>query len=341
MTESNNLFHSEEDFYRAFVNGLENMLSLEELGAFILVLANATFETELYAELKPELEGRFKYWRDQLEKGELDKFAPDDVEVFKKLASTGFENLKTTEFKHAGIWRLQFNQLRSFRPSRNASRVIESISEAFNPEGFHFNKPFLQKEVFWQGEIFDKKFKLLYNKFPFASLHGLLLIEPEAEKAQFLDKSSHDLIWRLLEEHAARLPMGVGYNAMGGFASVNHQHFQTFVSRKKYPVELACWDHNGGNLHYPVNCKKLFDAEAAWNHLAMLHDANVAYNLLFRQGEMYCLTRRFQGGYAHSDWTSGFAWSEVSGAVSIADYERLSTLTEADIEIELKKLQRL
>jgi hypothetical protein len=341
MDGNDNLFHSEEQFYRAFITGLETMLASDELGAFILVLANASFETELYAELRPQLAERFQYWREQLHKGALDRFSPDDVTVFRQLAETGFENLKTTSFRHAGIWQLQFNQLRSFRPSRNAANAIESISQPFNPDGFHFNKPFLQKEVFWQGLIYDKNIKLLYNKFPFASLHGLLLVEPEAEKPQLLDQAAHDFIWRLLDEHASHLPMGVGYNAMGGYASVNHQHFQTFVSRKKYPVELACWEHNGGHLLYPVSCKKFYDAAAAWEHLNTLHEANVAYNLLFRKEAMYCLTRRFQGGYSQAQWTSGFAWSEVSGTVSLADHEILKQLTEKDIETELKKLQRL
>ena len=137
------------------------------------------------------------------------------------------------------------------------------------------------------------------------------------------------------------MPMGVGYNAMGGFASVNHQHFQTFVSRKKYPVELACWEHNGGQLHYPVSCRKFLNTTDAWSHLSTLHEANVAYNLLFRKGEMYCMTRRFQGSYPHADWTSGFAWSEVSGSVAVADREMFNQLTEAEIENELKKLLRL
>ena len=165
--------------------------------------------------------------------------------------------------------------------------------------------------------------------------------EPEAEKPQLLDSGAHEFIWQLLGEQAVRLPMGVGYNSMGGYASVNHQHFQTFVSRKKYPVELSCWEHNGGNLSYPVNCKKFFDAAEAWSHINMLHEANVPYNLLFRNGEMYCVTRRFQGSYVHADWTSGFAWSEVNGAVSIADREIFNQLTETDVEAELKKLQRL
>lgn len=337
------VFSSEEHFRQAFILGLENMLQSAELGAFILVLANATFEPEIYQRLKQPLAGRFKEWTNLfLQDAEVvKKSAVDDVAVFKQLMALGFDALNLTEHRMQGIWQLQYNQLRSFRPPRNADRKFATLSETFNENGFNFNKPFLQKEVFWQGAIAGRNVKLLYNKFPFASLHGLFVIEPDANKPQLLEKPDHELVWQFLHIAATNLPMAMGYNSLGAYASVNHQHFQSFVSKKKYPLELSCWEHNGGSMHYPLACRKFIQADEAWEYLQTLHQADIPYNLLYRSGEMYCVNRAFQGSYEHSNWTGGFAWSEISGSIATTSRGNFETLDTAAIEAEMMKLRRV
>ena len=336
------VFSSQEQFSQTFVRGLENMLNSEELGAFILVLANASFDVQIYQQLKQQLAQRFAQWVEVFEQdAEAEsRFAADDVAVFRQLMALGFEALAVTEHRMQDMWQLQYNQLRSFRPPRNAERVFNSISEAFDDNGFNFNKPFLQQEVFWQGEVLGHEIRLLYNKFPFASLHGLVVIDPQANKPQLLQQQDHELVWQLLHELDNQLPMGVGYNALGAYASINHQHFQSFVSKKKYPIELACWEHNGGNMHYPLACRKFMQADEAWEYLDSLHSANIPYNLLYRSGEMYCVNRAFQGSYQHSDWTGGFAWSEISGSIATTVRKDFEALGTADIQAEMMKVRR-
>lgn len=335
------VFSSEETFRQAFIAGLENMLESDELGAYILVLANASFDAEIFSRLKTPLERQFDVWLDVFRDCasiETD-FAPDDVAVFKQLMALGFSGLSVTEHRMQDMWQLQYNQLRSFRPARTAGRKIETLSEAFDVNGFNFNKPFLQKEVFWQGELLGSYVKLLYNKFPFANLHGLFVIDPDANKSQLLQKQDHELVWQLMHTIEDTLPMGMAYNSLGAYASINHQHFQSFVTKKKYPVELACWQHNGGAMHYPLNCKKFIQADQSWDYLQTLHDANIPFNLLYRSGEVYCITRAFQGSYEHAAWTSGFAWSETSGAIATSlksDFDKLNTDT---IQAEMRKLR--
>lgn len=336
------IFKSEDNFRQAFLTGLEKMLTSDELGAFVLVLANASFDAEIYNWLKKRLARRFEWWVEQFQRYEEAQmqYAADDVAVFKQLMKLGVDALSLTEQRMQDIWQLQYNQLRSFRPARNAGRKFTTISEAFDPGGFNFNKPFLQKEVFWQGEILGRQVKLLYNKFPFASLHGLFVIEPDDNKPQLLQKQDHEFVWQFLQALDPDLAMGMGYNSLGAYASINHQHFQSFVSKKKYPIELACWEHNGGTMHYPLACRKFVQVEEAWSYLDSLHAANIPYNLLYRGDEMFCINRAFQGSYQHSNWTAGFAWSETAGVITTASMEDFHGLDTNAIQAEMLKLRR-
>ena len=341
MKLDSEIFESEIAFENAFVDGLQKMLLSDELGAFILVLANACYEATLFERMKSALRERFAYWGERAEEDDFkQQFAVDDVKVFQSLQALGFDNITSSVFRMAGIWQLQFNALRSFRPARNAHQLVDSIESPFNDNGFHFNKPFLAKEIFWEGDMADRPARLLYNKFPFAPLHGLLVIDPQDNKPQFLTAKDHELIWQLAAEVGETLPIGIGYNATGAFASVNHQHFQTFVSRKKLPVELSCWQHNGGSMPYPLDCYRFITSEDAWRHIETLHASNRPYNLLFRTGELFCVSRNFQGSYEQASWTSGFAWSEVCGQISVADAASFHSLNEQQIEDEMTRLRR-
>ncbi|MBL7002787.1 MAG: hypothetical protein ISR69_02000, partial [Gammaproteobacteria bacterium] len=86
-----------------YKHGLEAMLKqTDELGVFILVLANSTYDSALFEEFKPSLEQRF---------GEIEKQflatndhsalgAPDDVAVFEQLMDIGFDSLEVNQKKY-------------------------------------------------------------------------------------------------------------------------------------------------------------------------------------------------------------------------------------------------
>jgi len=336
------IFTSEDNLRSAFRDGLKAMLAAEELGAFILVLANASYDRQLYSEMKPLLKQRFDDWAESFNLADFDEhsLAVDDVAVFRGLLELGFENIRVTEKRMAGIWQLQYNPMRAFRPRRNADSKIEVNRQDYDAQLFNFNKPFLKKEIFWEGDFSGKSLRLLYNKFPFADLHGLLVVEPDKEKPQWLSVQDHEFVWKFLAETGENMPIGMGYSSLGGYASVNHQHFQTFVSKKKYPVELSCWDHNGGHMSYPLNCRKFYKSDEAWQFIDVLQQANSAFNLLYRPAEVYCFSRAFQGSYVHEEWTPGFAWSETSGNITVTSEDEFRRLLEADIQHELQLLRR-
>jgi len=335
-------FDSPEHFRAAFTEGLVRLLDAEGLGAFILVCANAGFDPAVKTATGPLLARRFEEHagrlRETLRAGRQPQGAEDDLGVFLRLVATGFDGLADTETRAAGPFEVQFNHLRAFRPPRNTSRAVETIRAAFDPAAFNFNRPFLAREVFWEGRLGGSAARLLYNKFPFAELHGLLVPEPEAGHAQFLGEDHHHWVWSLCRELGPRLPgFGVGYNALGAYASVNHLHFQTFLRPTPLPLAAAQWRHNGGDLPYPAECVRLDQAEAAWRYLDGLHRSDTAYNLLYLPDRLYCLPRRKQGSYAHAGWTGGYAWYEMCGGAVTFNREDYLGLDAQALGAELAK----
>ncbi len=343
-------FRHAQEFRAAFVEGLAGMLSHHELGVFILVLANASFDPEIHGLLQASLRDRFDelagIYRKLLREGRTPTDAPDDMLVFLKLMAVGFDGLHPTEFRIVGPWRVQFNHLRSFRPPRMSHVAVSGVRRAFRTGGFHFNKNFLQKEVLWEGELLGRRARLLYNKYPFAELHGLLVIDPEAEQPQFLQPDDHTYLWRLTEVLGTTLPgVGFGYNAYGAYCSVNHQHFQMYIRHQladagaDFPIESPDWRHHGGSLDYPLAVEYFTDAESAWAGIDALHAADRSYNLLYRPGRLYLMPRAMQGSYTHRRFTPGFAWSELAGSITTVNHSDYQSLDDATIRAEFARLR--
>ncbi len=338
------IFDSPEKHRRAFNAGLRTLLENDSAGAFILALANATFDPEVWAALHTRLYERLNDWRqryqDVLADGGEPADAPDDIAVMLRLLVVGFERLTPTEFRRIGDWEAQFNQLRAFRPKRMAGESVASTRKPFNEQGFHFDKSFLQDEVFWQGELAGRTVQLLYNKFPFVEQHGLLVPEPGRHLPQWLTADDHEWLFALCAAVGENLPgFGAGYNAYGAYSSVNHLHFQTFVRERPLPLSAPHWRHNGGDRDYPSACQRFDAAGPAWDFIADLRRREIAYNLLYVPGSCYCLPRRFQGSYPNPAWSGGFAWYELSGGFTTFSRADFLALDEAAIEAGLNSLR--
>lgn len=325
-------FDSPASLRAAFVRGLEELLRDDGLGAYILVLANASLDPRLRAALREPLRERFEVHagrcRRLLGQGATPDEAADDLLVFLKLMALGFDALGSTETRQAGAWEMQFNLLRSFRPTRMSGSVDGGIQRPFDAAGFHFNKAFLRKETFWSGPLHGHRADLLYNKFPFVDLHGLLVPDRQLCLPQFLTRRYHEYAWRLATELGGRIPgMGIGYNSFGANASVNHLHLQMFVRQRPLPLLRPQWRHNGGDQAYPAVCRVFDQPEQAWGYLDSLHQEERPYNLVYLPGRVYCLPRARQGSFSSAAWSSGFGWYEMSGglvAFNRADYAQLA-----------------
>jgi hypothetical protein len=345
-------FSSESQFRATYRNKLSAMLHANPntrdfgLSTFILVCANAYFERDILSEMDTDLRRAYinireRYFR-LFADGQIvnERFA-EDLLVFLKISLVGLEQLRVTEQRQLGEWTLQFNHIRSFRPQRTAARAVASIDIPFNENAFHYDAALCERESFWSGMLAGKNVSLLYNKYPFARLHALMLPEPERKQRQFLERDNHAWAWQATQEMAQGLPgFGMGYNSVGTFASVNHLHLQTFVEPRGMPVTNSIWKHNGGEKQYPLPCTVFDSWEASWAWMEWIYRQKIhSFNLLYTPGKVYCFERKRQGTYRHARWTSGFAWYELSGNMITFSREDYISITPEQIEKEFKKLK--
>jgi diadenosine tetraphosphate (Ap4A) HIT family hydrolase len=352
----NSPFNTANTFAQAFSDGLKNMLAQHEgLGVYILVLANAAYEPALWEALRPALQQRHlrhaESIRSALLAGQRLSEPEDDLLVFLKLHTMGFDAVTTTRWREAAPWKIQFNPIRALRPPRlSGTRPQEkptSLLRPFDAQSFHFNKPFLAKEILWEGQIADKTARLLYNKFPFAPLHGLLVPEPQRTLPQYLTPELHGWAWQVVEALGTKMPgFALAFNSLGAQASVNHLHFQSFVQHTNeklqdtalLPVLSPRFLHNGGSEPYPVTCTVATSATDAWLHIDALHDSATPYNLIYSPGRVHILPRQAQGVGATPAWSAGFGWCELAGIMTVFSHEDYVALTSADIAAALSGL---
>ncbi len=317
----------------------------DSLGCYILVLANAAYDRCIWQQMESRLEERHYHLAAiitaALRQGRLLREPEDDLMVFLKLMAMGFGAGGLVESRQAGPWEVEFNPLRALRPPRASHIRTRGITAHFNPGGFHFNLPFLQKEVLWSGDLLGRSVRLLYNKFPFAELHGLLAPEPEAGLPQLLTPDTHRWAWALATTLCERLPgFGLAYNSYGAHASVNHLHFQSFMRSNPLPLADARWAHNGGKTTYPARCQAFDDPHAAWAAISRLHEQAVPYNLVYLPGRLFLLPRKPQGSHATAPWSSGHAWYEMAGGVITCNRSDFESMDEAAIEDELRQVSQ-
>jgi len=322
-------------FKAKFTHNLKAMLGSNGLGSFVLVLANSMQDSELQQALKQDLRKSFSI---------LSKTPPngpkDDIAVFSALKKAGIAQLSPWESIDHTPWELIYNPLRSLRPARTSTQVITQIQQPFDLEKFHFNKPFLRPEILWEGLWHGTNLRVLYNKFPFAPWHLLIVPEPKKQQPQFLTLQAHRNMMDLVAEQSEVLVgFAVGFNSLGADASINQLHFQSFIRETALPIEESHWQHNGGDMLYPFDCQRCNSAEEAWQLINEHHQTNQPYNLLYRDKYCYVLTRKGQGQVDLDDWIQGAAWHELCGVFTISDRELAKQLSADTITAQLKRLK--
>jgi len=325
-------FVSLEYFQSQFDQGLTRLLDQHKLGTFILVLANAMQNQNLYNQLKPVLLKQFEQFqqifKQQLLDGNQLIEVEEDLLVFFKLASAGIDSIRLPQLRQEKHWQCQFNHLRSFRPARlSTSTHFQGLHQAYNDKAFNFNKPFLQSECFWSGDYSGHQVDLFYNKYPFANLHGLFVPQRKQCLPQFLTAELHHYMWSVSRSLQHIQGVGFGYNSYGAYASVNHLHFQMFIDNVGLPITAKNWSHNGGNDFYPVNVIKHTSSQNAWLEIEQLHKIEQPYNLLYRPDEIYIIPRKAQGTVVVPNWSSGFTWYELCGGILMfnqSDYQNIA-----------------
>ena len=307
------------------------MLCDDELGAFILVLANSRQDQFLRDELADALNTTFIALKDNFVAGRLDA-TQDDVDVFEQLLELELAEIPVWQNRQVGDWEITYNSIRRLRPARASSQVLHSISQPYDASKFHFNKPFLKPEILWQGEFDGVNSRVLFNKFPFSEYHLLIVLSPQMNNPQLLTWRDHQYISSLAEVLAKVFPgFGIGFNSLAAGASVNHLHFQGFVRERCFAIESSHWSHNGGDTQYPLAVKRFVDAESSWEYLQQLIAKNEAFNCLYRDRYCYVVARRFQGTVSLPGWLEGAGWIDVAGAVTVSGSGIFERLTEEQV----------
>ncbi len=325
-------------FLHLFADTLRNMLSPDEAGTYILVLANSMQDDELRNSLKQELNDNFKAVQSGVRRGVLDITA-DDLAVFEAIEATGADSLSCWQRQSKAEWELVYNPMRALRPVRVSNETIDSVKLPFDGNSFNFNKPFLQPEILWQGHWHHTRLRVLYNKFPFAPCHLIIVPDPEMNMPQYLTADYHSMMWDLVERQHRVLPgFGAGYNSLGACASVNQLHFQSFVRAELLPIELPKWKHNGGCDDYPMRCYVSGSVHDSWELIGECHNSNQPYNLLYRSGRCFVIPRKLQGSESVAPRVRGAGWIEECGVFNVSDYAELESVSAEEISDCLRSL---
>ena len=320
-------------FKSLFVSKLKAMLSDDELGAFILVLANSLQDDYLKVELSAALDENFLALKNKYQAGKL-KATQDDLDVFEQLLDIDIRQLPIWQVREEGDWEVVCNIMRKLRPARASSQILNSIVQDFDDGKFHFNKPFLKPEILWQGQYQNKTLRVLYNKFPFSDYHLLIVVSPEENLPQVLTQDMHVYACALCDEASKIFPgFGIGFNSLAAGASVNHLHFQGFIREKKFPIELI-----KSTDAYPLVIKAFLYAEDGWLHVQSLIERDIAFNCLYRKKVCYVISRKYQGTVALPDWLDGAGWLDVAGVMTVSDKEMYDRIDQQSIKQSLHLL---
>ncbi len=326
-------------FQKQFEEHLTEMLSPDELGAFILVLANSMQDKSLHQALSGQLVETFealklRYKQNKLQAGE------DDFQVFESLMKSGIDHYQAWQTKSLKPWRAAFNPVRALRPQRSSKESFQTLKQNFDEHRFHFNKPFLKPEIL-SNEFFNgQHIRVLYHKFPFVTYHLLILLDPEGHHPQFMTPASHQLAWELTSQSAENITgFGLAYNSLGASASVNHLHLHGFVEKNPFSIENEIWQHNGGDKNYPLPCYPIRSKNQSWAFIEKLHKDNQPYNLLYRPAVCYVIPRQAQGVPGLPRWMPDAGWYELSGGFNLTQRDHFENLLEKDIEQGLSKLR--
>ncbi len=320
------LLSNQKNFITAFEKRLISLLNKDELGAFILVLANSLQDEQLNKLLAKKIAVTFK----QLKENANLVAGPDDISVFETLKKTGVTQYKTWQYKQVESWLCTLNSFRSLRPERSSKQDFTSLYQDFNKEAFHFSKPFLRPEVISIEKFEQLDLQIMFQKFPFIPYHLLIVINASQYLPQYLDQKTHQTLWHFINTVSQKIKgFRLAYNSLGAGASVNHLHFHGCIINT-LSIEETQWLHNGGNQHYPLAVRCCHSIKESWGIIEQQHQNNQPYNLLYSKDCCYIIPRSPQS--KKSNDLKMISWYEASGGFIFDQEETFENIKSTDIQ---------
>ena len=341
---SEKLFHSEKGFKKIFIKGLVDIYRDDKNlkpETFVLLLCNSFFEKEIAGLLSKYAENYYNRLYKLYKEGRLENTKSDDYLVMEKIFNYGFKKIRPIMFrKEEDLWDIQYNPLREMRPERAAVQKVNKLKQKFEDKGFNYTRSYIENEILYEGEHKGNNFTILFNKFPFARYHTLLVPDRMKKLPQFLTKKYLDLAYSFMKKMSPKIKgLGMGYNSYGGYASVNHLHFQMFIDEKGMPYNDMRWLHNGGTEKYPAYVEVFESSSSCMKYLDQLYKKNVPFNLLFSKNKIFCFPRVFQHSN-HERISGGFAWFQFAGGIICLKKEIYEKVTGKLIRQQLKVLSK-
>lgn len=306
-------------FRSQFREGLVEILQRDSIGGWILVLANSMQEPGLREALRGPIDAAYARLQSGLAQG-----SEDDIAVFNRIRQ-GAPHRLLNHWHSAphDAWRLVTNPLRQLRPMRLSRDPLHSLYRSFDPAAFNFSRQHLDDEIFREGEWNGIAFRALYNKFPFAPWHLILVPDARARMPQYMTEAYHRHAMDLVKWLSRQLPgVTLAYNSLGAGASVNHLHFQFSVIEEKLPVEEGRWQHQGGEDPYPIDCIISDDVSDAWSAIDEQQRSGRPFNLVYRDGSCYLLKRKSLAEVPDCMLPQGVTWYETAGVFVFPDHPK-------------------
>jgi hypothetical protein len=327
------LLNSNSDQFQShFKNKLSQMLNPDELGSFILVLANSMQEEHLQQSLSVKLQTTFN----ELKAAENLQGSEDDKLVFKRLSKTGINHYTSWQSHQVEHWQCAYNPMRALRPERASNEQFTVLQRPFDNNAFHFDKAFLHPEIISEENFDGADLRLMYHKFPFAPFHLLIVIDATKQRAQVLDEKTHLMTWNLTNHIGNKVSgFGLSFNSIGAGASVNHLHIHGFIENSVYSVEHQVWEHNGGDKQYPLKVDCFSSVSESWQLIDHFHQNNLPYNLLYRAGKCIVIQRKPQGSIKLPDWLGSIGWYEACGGFNLSDESVYQSISAGNINTAL------
>lgn len=340
------LFRSEEEYLNRYTSQLQELIRSPKLGGFIIAMAHYYFDRTIFdrigLDVLPLLEEAYQGFHAQI-KGLLAEgkgtkgIREEDLVTFCKIALMGgLDQLAGTEYREVGPVRLQYNHLRSLKPKGEAAKKVKKVKPPCIKkleDGF-FNQPFLKSECFTEVELADERVSFFFNKYPYVNLHAILVPDREKKHNQYLLEKHHRWAWAAVQALDQIMPgSSIAFNSYGAFGTINHLHLHYAVWPDGYPVTRTPREE------YPGDFEEICSEFEAWQWVKEKQEKNIAHNLLYTPGKMYGFARQFQSACKSSDWTTGFAWCELSGDIIVPNRDAMTDLTFDQIKEEFEKMR--
>ena len=266
-----------------------------------------------------------------------------------------------TEFRSLGRFRLQFNQIRGFRPLREAVqqdiRLTDPLRKPAKPPSFND----FRDEDFFRFGFAGRGCRFFHNKYPFAPYHSVLVPDVTDDLGQYhrqyldpdADADLMDAVLDLVFSGCFGSSFRLGYNARGGHASIDHLHWQSFFVGDTWepPIEslLRSLSTSQPMLlvgDYPLPFTWIPKSDAAGDCLRgkvkdvierELAGENISFNLYYSPLGVAVFVRKGQSDEEYfnclkgSPFTTGLAFFEMLSEVICPKHEAYLSCDEAKI----------